>query len=277
MLGLLHISGYSPKELFYKKKISKYRIRYAELSNQLDSLQESLHTHHFKRDKVYREILEMDSLPAPVRYAGMGGSDPYDDYLGTLDKEFIASISQRIEAIKNQVKVQRSSYEEINKRTIQLNIDREYTPAIMPVKPNKYIWISSYYGSRSDPFTFRPRKHNGIDFVGPINTEIYSTATGTVTFVKTSRRGYGNEVVISHELGYSTRYAHLNKIMIQKGQQVRRGQVIGLMGNTGRSTGTHLHYEVRLNNRPVDPIYYYSDDLTAKEYELITKRTDRIN
>jgi len=112
----------------------------------------------------------------------------------------------------------------------------------------------------------------GVDFVGPRKTEIYATADGIVTLAKHSRKGYGNEIVIDHLYGHETRYAHLNEYLVTEGQKVERGQLIGYMGNTGRSTGTHLHYEVRFQRRPINPIYFFADDLSPEEFEQLAKK-----
>ena len=170
------------------------------------------------------------------------------------------------------MKIQDESYEEIMKAALEKNNKLAHYPGITPVKSDKYIWISSYFGSRTDPFTMHNRAHLGLDFVGPRDTKIFTTANGTVTLVKHSRRGYGNEIVIDHGFGYSTRYAHLKEIKVVEGQKVERGELIGIMGSTGRSTGTHLHYEVRLFNRPVNPMYFFADDISAEEFEQLTTK-----
>ncbi|MBA7531935.1 hypothetical protein ES705_24161 [subsurface metagenome] len=229
---------------------------------------------HFTNDKIYRGILELDSLPDNIRIAGTGGYDPYAAPPESFSSKVFSSLITKINILQNQISVQNESYDEILNIARERNTKLEHYPAITPVNCTKYIWISSYYGSRNDPFTFHLKSHQGIDFVGPRNTEIFSTACGSVTLVKHSRRGYGNEVVIDHGFGYSTRYAHLNKILVEEGQKVERGELIGLMGNTGRSTGTHLHYEVRMNNRPINPIYYFADDMTPEEFEKLTDKSD---
>lgn len=207
-----------------------------------------------------------------MRYAGIGGGDISFDMAHYPYNKMIASTATKLTATKTQIRFQDKSYDVIFKEALLFSKKLSCIPAIQPVKQTKNIWISSYFGMRKDPFTFLRQRHKGIDFAGPKNTKIYATADGIVTFTKISYIGYGKEVVISHINDYSTRYAHLNKILVKEGEEVKRGQLIGLMGNSGRSTGTHLHYEIRVKNRPVNPIYYYSDDLTEKEYELITNR-----
>lgn len=274
LLLILYLFVSSPEAFFQNIRINKFNSKYELLSSKVDSLSSVLHTKHFTDDKLYRGILELDSLPENFRIAGSGGHNPYITKSEGFPNRVLVTLATKIEKLNTQLSVQEESYNEILKVAGERNNKLEHYPAITPVNCTKYIWISSYYGSRNDPFTLRLKAHKGIDFVGPRNTETYSTASGNVTLVKHSRRGYGNEVVIDHGFGYSTRYAHLNEILVEEGQKVERGQLIGLMGNTGRSTGTHLHYEVRLNNRPINPIYFFAEDLSPEEFEKLTNKSD---
>ncbi|HBH49352.1 MAG TPA: hypothetical protein DDX98_11965 [Bacteroidales bacterium] len=268
---VFYLSFGSPIEGVLEKKANKIKNDFIAANIQIDSLQKKLHKRHFVDDKFYREILELDSLAYPIRLAGTGGSENPSFNMNAPYHLLINSTTNRLNTIKNQIKIQDDSYQEIIKEALIHNDELRTIPAIQPVKPSKHIWVSSYYGVRKDPFTKIRRNHKGIDFVGHKNTEIYATADGIIENTKNSRRGYGKEIIISHKFGYSTRYAHLNKILVEEGQKVKRGQLIGLMGNTGRSTGTHLHYEVRKNRRQINPIYFFADDLTAEEYEMITE------
>jgi len=273
-LLILYLFGNSPEAVFQSLRINKYNSKYELLSYKVDSLTSVLHSKHFSDDKIYRGILELDSLPENIRIAGSGGHDPYAVNPEGFPNRVLFALSVKIENLNKQISIQEESYNEILKVAAEKKNKLEHYPAITPVNCTKRIWISSYFGSRNDPFTFLRRTHLGIDFVGPRNTETYSTAKGIVTLVKHSRRGYGNEVVIDHGFGYSTRYAHLNKILVEEGQKVERGELIGLMGNTGRSTGTHLHYEVRLYNRPINPIYFFAEDLSPEEFEELTNKSE---
>jgi hypothetical protein len=264
----------SPIEILLNTKINFLQGEYLTLNNKIDSLEFKLHKQIIPSDKYYRELLEIDSLPTTIRFAGSGGSEPGELLNYAVTDDLIIKTNKKVNTLEKQLKVQSESFLSIIKSAVVHNKKFRGIPAIQPVKPTKHIWISSKFGSREDPFTFLKRTHYGIDFVGPKNTKIYATADGTVTLIKESRRGYGKEVVVSHNFGYSTRYAHLNEILVIDGQKVKRGQVIGLMGSTGRSTGTHLHYEVRLNNRPINPIYYYADNVSEEEYNLIVEQEE---
>lgn len=258
----------SPTELTLKSEVNQYSKNYIELNNRLDNLQQQLVNGLFVSDKFYREILQADSIPYPVRTAGMGGSEVRFTLYSYSYSGIINSTFKKSEAIKKQVEIQDNSYTQLLNEALTHNKKTRYTPAIKPVKPTTNISVSSSFGVRYDPFTFINKSHDGIDFVGPENTQVFSTADGFVSIAEDNHTGYGKEIVLLHDFGFSTRYAHLNKILISSGQRVKRGQLIGLMGSTGRSTGTHLHYEVRLFNKPLNPYNYFSDDLTEQDYEL---------
>ncbi|WP_367328580.1 M23 family metallopeptidase, partial [Lentimicrobium sp.] len=148
-------------------------------------------------------------------------------------------------------------------------------PAIQPVSNSDLRRIGSYFGYRTDPFYNVTKFHEGIDFTAPVGTDIYATGDGVVTKVEYSRSGYGNCIVVNHGFGYETLYAHLSKMAVKKGQKVKRGQVIGFVGNTGKSTSPHLHYEVRKGGRAVDPINFFFNDITPEEYALMIELSQR--
>jgi murein DD-endopeptidase MepM/ murein hydrolase activator NlpD len=274
LLSVIYSSIDSPEVTIQKARIGKLSEKYQSLATRVDSLSTVLQMQHFTHDQRYRNILELDSISQNIRMAGTGGSDPYASAPKSYSSKFFSELMLKIENLKAQIEIQEASYDELMVAALEKNKKLEHYPSIPPVKTDTYIWISSYFGVREDPFTFSRKSHTGLDFVGPKNTNIFATAKGIVTFVKQSRRGYGNEIVIDHGFGYSTRYAHLNKILVTEGQEIDRGTLIGLMGNTGRSTGRHLHYEVRFQDRPVNPLYYFSDDLEPGEFEQLTKKTE---
>jgi murein DD-endopeptidase MepM/ murein hydrolase activator NlpD len=153
----------------------------------------------------------------------------------------------------------------------------QHIPAIQPVSNKNLKRLSSYYGYRTDPI-YKVRKfHPGIDFSAPTGTEVYSTGNGRVIELTQSRMGYGNRIVIDHGYGYETMYAHLHKFNVKKGEWVKRGQVIGFLGNTGKSTAPHLHYEISKNGKRVNPIYYFFNDLTPEEYETVLEMSTQLN
>ncbi|MFO7659057.1 MAG: M23 family metallopeptidase [Bacteroidales bacterium] len=257
-----------PKGILLAKKHQNTFEQLELLENYLDSLDIVLND-VYKNDDSYRAILELDSVPITIRQAGTGGSEmnlrlQNQDFSGQL-----TAIAQKIDRLEHQLRIQEKSYDIIAKNA-KIWIDKvESVPSIMPVSPKYLTMISSFFGMRLDPFTHLLSEHQGYDYVAPAGTKIYATGNGIVTLSKYSRKGYGNEVIIDHNFGFSTRYAHLSKILAEQGDSVKRGQVIGLVGSTGRSTGPHLHYEVRYMGKPVNPYLYYADDLSGDEYEIM--------
>lgn len=259
----------SPIETFLQHKFQLNSENLLALNKEIDSLQNVLHTQHYRNDAFYRQLLELNPIPVEIRIAGTGGSVDPDALTFYPNRNQIAQITTNAKTLKNKVNIQRSSYENILEEASTLNNKHKYVPAIQPVKPAEFVRISSFYGYRGDPFTGLSHSHNGVDFVGMQGTEIYATADGEVEITEFSLAGFGKLIVISHNFGYKTLYAHLSEILVEQGQQIKRGQVIGKMGNTGRSTGTHLHYEVHLHGEAINPINFFADDLTPTDYNLI--------
>lgn len=263
----------SPESRFQEALVGRYNQKYQYLAYKVDSINTILQQNNYQNDQLYRVILEMDSISENVRVAGSGGYDPYASVRDNNSSKAF-NLMLRVENLKRQIGFQEQSYEEILTAALDKNIKIKHFPGITPLKMTPNIRISSFFGARYDPFTLHRKAHSGVDFVGPQNTEIFATADGFVTLINQSRKGYGNEIVIDHKFGHKTRYAHLNTILVKEGQKIERGQAIGYMGNTGKSTGTHLHYEVLYLDKPIDPIYFFSDDLKPEEFEQLAKRTD---
>lgn len=262
----------SPVEIYLNYRSNTYKGQYLQLNKDIDSLQQMLHAKLFASDNFYRQVLELDSVPEPVRFAGTGGASPYDSLNHYHYKDLISALLTKVMVVNKQLEVHEKSSGQVFKEAINHSLSMTGIPAIQPVKPSKKIWLSSVYGYRKDPISGIRKMHYGLDFAGVTNTKIFATADGFVTKTKESRRGYGKEVVLLHSFGYKTRYAHLNKILVVEGDTIKRGDLIGLMGNTGKSTGTHLHYEVILNNKPINPFYYFANDFTEEEYQLLTNK-----
>ena len=179
---------------------------------------------------------------------------------GYVNSDMVVNTAKRIDVLSSQLYVQSKSFDEIYEMAKNKNEMLACIPAIMPVKDTDIYRISSHYGQRTDPFYKVTKFHGGIDFSGPLGTGIYATGDGTVIRVEKNKSGYGNNVLIDHGYGYKTRYAHLDSFSVKKGDKVKRGQEIGKMGNTGKSTAPHLHYEVIKNNKTVNPINFFYND-----------------
>ncbi len=220
-------------------------------------------------DYFYRSIFELDPIPPSVRVAGFGGTNRYLDLEGYENSDVMIESFKHLDILSKKIYVQSKSFDTVIEQAKNKEKMIASIPAIQPVALKDFARISDYFGSRNDPFTGKRTMHHGMDFTGPEGSDIFATGDGVVIESGYSFYGYGNRVVIDHGYGYKTVYAHLQKIYVDEGQKVSRGEIIGLLGNTGRSTGAHLHYEVKLNNRAVNPINYYFNDMSEEEYELM--------
>jgi murein DD-endopeptidase MepM/ murein hydrolase activator NlpD len=265
----------SPKERMMQREIDQYKLQFTMLNDRLEKVQAVVSDLRERDDHIYRVILESEPIPSTVREAGYGGTDRYARLEGYKNTDIIKNTSRKLDLITSQLYVQSKSFDEVfslAKRKEELVAS---IPAIQPVANKDLRRIGSYFGYRTDPFYKVTKFHEGIDFTAPVGTEIYTTGDGVVKTIEYSRRGYGNMIIISHGFGYETAYAHLSKVNIKPGQKVKRGQVIGFVGNTGKSTAPHLHYEVRKNGNPIDPINFFFNDITPAEYALMIEQSER--
>jgi murein DD-endopeptidase MepM/ murein hydrolase activator NlpD len=225
-----------------------------------------------RRDNdVYRAVFEAEPIPEEIRGAGIGGADRYEKFKGYDNEKLMRETAERLEGLSRRLVVQSKSYDqlfELAKRKEEL---LRSMPAIMPIKVSDPEQIASGFGYRVHPVFKTERFHAGVDFTAPIGTPIYATGNGVVERADSESGGYGNCVQIRHGFGFLTLYAHMSKMLVAPGQKVKRGQVIGLLGNTGLSTGPHCHYEVHRNGEPVNPVAYFIANLTPEEYTKITR------
>lgn len=259
----------SPKERVQARELEQYRLQTQIMNDRLDNMQFLLDELSERDDNIYRVIFEAEPIPKSVRQAGYGGVDRYANLEGYNNSDLLISTAHKLDRIASQVYVQSKSFDEV----FDMAKDKEKMlasiPAIQPVHNENLKRLASFYGYRVDPIYKVKKFHHGVDFSAPQGTPIYAPGQGKVIKVKRSRRGYGNQVEIDHGFGYITFYAHIKDIHVKKGQIVKRGQKIATIGNTGKSTAPHLHYEVRKNNRTVNPIYFFFNDLTPEEYEKL--------
>lgn len=265
----------SPKERMLERELDQYELQYKILNDRLAQVQSVVTDLQDRDDNIYRVIFESEPIPSSVRKAGFGGADRYEKFEGYKNSEIIKSTTQKLDMITSQLYVQSKSYDEVFELAKKKENMMASIPAIQPISNKKLRRIGSYYGYRTDPFYKVTKFHEGIDFTASVGTEIYATGDGTVVSVERSRGGYGNCIIVSHGFGYQTLYAHLSKMDVRRGQKVTRGQVIGRVGNTGKSTAPHLHYEVHKGTKSIDPINYFFNDITPEEYELMTELSQR--
>jgi len=259
----------SPKERILKSEVSQYELQYQIMNDRLNKLQNLVDEMSDRDDNIYRIIFEAEPIPKSVRQAGYGGVNRYMRLEGYNNSELLIETAKKLDNIASELYVQSKSFDEVYEMARNKEKMLVCIPAIQPVNNKNLKRLSSYYGYRIDPIYKIKKFHAGVDFSAPQGTPIYASGAGTVIKTKRSRRGYGNTVTIDHGYGYVTFYAHIKDIKVKKGEKVSRGQIIATVGNTGKSTAPHLHYEVRKNDRTVNPIYYFFNDLSPDEFETV--------
>jgi len=256
-----------PKEKQLKRENNQMKAQYEIMNSKLDNVSIVLSDLEQRDDNMYRTIFEAEPISSSVRTQGRGGVSRYSELEGYDNSEIVIETAKTLDALTKRIYVQSKSYDELiglakNKEVMLASI-----PAIMPIANKDLKRTASGWGWRIHPIYKIRKFHYGMDFTAPTGTSVYASGDGVVDKVITSRRGYGNQVIIDHGFGYKTRYGHLSGFNIKKGQKVKRGDVIAFVGSTGLSTAPHLHFEVHRNGKMVNPINYYFNDLTAGEYD----------
>lgn len=267
----------SPKERYLMHELDKLRLEYELMSRDLDNINEVLADIQQRDDRIYRVIFEADPIPASQRQAGFGGTHYLKRYEGFDNEGLMKDMARKLELVKGKLVVQSKSYDEIARLIKNKEAMLAAIPAIQPVGNKELTRLASGFGYRIHPVYKNMKFHAGIDFTAPQGTEVYATGDGVVTNADAKQRDYGNMVEIDHGFGYQTRYAHLAKISVKVGQQVKRGELIGQVGNTGLSTAPHLHYEVIKDGRFINPINYFFNDLSPEEYERLIEIANTSN
>jgi len=256
----------SPMEALLRKEKILLQTQYEILQMELSQANDILEDIQQRDENLYRAIFQADSIPMSIRKSGFGGSNRYEHLKGLSNSDLVIETTRRMDILKKQLYVQSNSLEEL----IALGKDMENKlrciPAIQPVANKDLKRTASGYGMRIDPIYHIPMFHAGMDFSASIGTEIYATGNGTVIFAA-RKQGYGNCLIIDHGYDYQTLYGHIDKFKVRVGQKVTRGEIIATVGNTGKSVGPHLHYEVMYKGRHDNPAKYYFQDLAPEEYD----------
>jgi len=261
----------SPKELLLRNEVRELEYYYETLNQQVDQLTHTLDGIEHRDDNIYRVVLGAEPIDKSVRNAGVGGSERYSDIKekSFVHKDLIVSLHEKVDKLRRKIYIESKSQDEV----VQLAENKEKLfaaiPAIQPIANKQLVALASGYGMRIHPVYKVKKMHSGIDFAAPIGTPIYATADGVIEEVSVKFSGYGKMIVIDHGFGYQSRYAHMHEFAIRQGQKVKRGDLIGYVGNTGLSTAPHLHYEVLLNGVMINPVHYFYNDLSPAEYEKV--------
>ncbi|WP_373055664.1 M23 family metallopeptidase [Zunongwangia sp. H14] len=267
----------TPQEKALKRELQNMKLQYGLLNKKMDQIQEVLANVEDRDNNIYRLYFEANPIPEEQRMAGFGGINRYKDLEGFDNSKLIIQTSKRMDILTKQLVVQSKSLDEIAELAKEKEKLLAAIPAIQPVKNEDLKRIASGYGWRTDPFTKVKKFHYGMDFTAPRGTPVYATGDGRVKRADNRSTGYGNHIRIDHGYGYTSLYGHLYKYNVRPGQKVKRGDVIGFVGSTGRSEGPHLHYEIFKDDDRINPINFYYGNLSPEEFDQILEKAQQEN
>jgi len=256
----------SPKERALKRELQNAQLQFELLNKKMEKTEMVLANIAERDNNIYRVYFEANPIPEEQRTAGFGGINRYQSLQGFDNSDLIIESNKRLDIIQKQLVVQSKSLDEIAKLAVDKEKLLAAIPAIQPVSNEDLTRMASGYGFRSDPFTKVRKMHWGMDFTAPKGSPIYASGDGVVERADNTASGYGNHIRIDHGYGYVSLYAHLFKYNVRKNQKVKRGDIIGFVGSTGRSEAPHLHYEIFKDGERIDPINFYYGSLTAEEF-----------
>ena len=264
-----------PKTALLKKRNAAWASKVELLGKKLDYCEDRLKGLEMRNDDIYRSIFGMSEIPQSVRMSGLGPAERYTDYDVLGSNSLLKNTAMRVDILTKQVFVQSKSFDEVATLSRRAGDMASCIPAIPPINPDpKTYRFTSPFGYRSDPIYGSGAFHAGVDFAMDKGNPVYATGDGVVESVKFQFHGYGNELVIDHGFGYKTRYAHLNAINVAEGMKVKRGDCVAETGNTGKTTGPHLHYEVIYRGNPINPVNFFDLSMSPEEYASMTRMRD---
>ena len=267
----------TPKEKALKRELENMKLQYGLLNRKMDQIQKVLANVEDRDNNIYRLYFEANPISEEQRLAGFGGVNRYRDLEGFDNSKLVIESHKKLDILTKRLVVQSRSLDEI----VNLARDKEELlasiPAIMPVKNEHLKRMASGYGWRTDPFTKVRKFHYGMDFSAPRGTPVYAPGDGVVKRADNRSSGYGRHIRIDHGFGYTSLFAHLYKYNVKRGQRVKRGDLIGFVGSTGRSQGPHLHYEIFKDGDKINPLNFYYGHLSAEEYDQILKKSQQEN
>ena len=267
----------TPKEIIQDRELENYALQYDLMSLKLNQIENVLENVQERDNNLYRVYFEASPIPLSQRIVGFGGINRYKNLEGFENSEIIVDASKRLDVLSKQLVVQSKSLDEIEYLASNKVDLLSAIPSIQPIRNKDLKRLASGYGYRSDPFTKKPRMHWGMDFTAPKGTPIYATGDGLVKRADNRASGYGKHIRVDHGFGYVSLYAHMNKFQVKRGQKVKRGEIIGYVGNTGRSAGPHLHYEVFKDGEKINPLNFYYGNLSSEEFDILLNLASQEN
>jgi murein DD-endopeptidase MepM/ murein hydrolase activator NlpD len=267
----------SPNERLLGIQNELLKDNYRDLEDKVHDVEQKLAELEKRDNAVYRSIFEANPIPDSARAKDLEEQIEIASIEKMKDKELVTSIVSTLNNLNSRIKVQTTSYAQIDKLLANKEQLLSHTPAIQPVSNKDLNRIASGFGHRIDPIYKTVKMHAGLDFAAPQGTPIYATADGVIKTAGNTGNGYGNHVVINHGYGYETLYGHMVRVKASAGQAIKRGEIIGWVGSTGKSTGPHCHYEVHKNNQKIDPVYFFYNDLTPDQFDHLLKQAASSN
>ncbi len=267
----------TPKNKKQAREIENLKLRYAILNKKMDEVEDVIDIIEERDNNLYRVYFNASPIPEEERKAGFKDVNRYKDLEGYDNSQLVTNTTKRIDILRKELAIQSKSLDDILKMAKSKDKLLAAIPAIQPVRNENLKTMVSGFGYRTDPFTKARKMHEGMDFTAKTGTPIYATGDGVVARADNTASGYGNHIVIRHGFGYETLYGHLSRYKCKAGQRIKRGDVIGYVGSTGRSEGPHLHYEVHKNGKVVNPPNFYYGNISAVEYVAIAQLANQEN
>ncbi|NJB72876.1 murein DD-endopeptidase MepM/ murein hydrolase activator NlpD [Saonia flava] len=267
----------TPRELSLQREAKNYELQFELLNKKMQQMEQVLANVEERDNNIYRLYFEANPIPEEQRRAGFGGINRYKSLEGFNNSDMIISTTKRLDIIQKQLVIQSKSLDEITVLAEEKEKLLAAIPAIQPVRNEDLKRMASGYGWRSDPFTKARKMHWGMDFTAPRGVPIYATGDGKITRADNNSSGYGKHIRIDHGYGYISLYAHMSKYNVRKGQKVKRGDLIGFVGSTGRSEAPHVHYEIFKDGERINPINFYYGSLSPQEFENLLKYASQEN
>ena len=261
----------TPTELSQARELNNFELQFDILNKKLAQLENVLENIEERDNNIYRVLFEANPIDEDIRKAGFGGVNRYENLEGYENSELVVETTKKIDILTKQLVIQSKSLDDIEKLVKDKQKMLAAIPSIQPVKNNDLTRIASGYGMRTDPFDKSRKMHGGIDFAAPRNTPVYAASNGKIVRADNRSIGYGKHIRIDHAYGFVTLYAHLNSYNVKRGQDVKKGDIIGFVGTTGRSKGLHLHYEVIKDGKKVNPVNYFYGNLTPEEFDEVLR------
>jgi murein DD-endopeptidase MepM/ murein hydrolase activator NlpD len=267
----------SPKEKALARELQNMKIQYKLLNKRVDEAFAALENVEERDNTIYRLYFEANPIPIEQRRAGFGGINRYKKFEGYDNSQLIAESNKQLDILQKAIVVQSRSLDEVTKLAADKEKFLATIPAIQPVNNEELTRMASGFGYRTDPFTKVRKFHYGMEFTAPRGTPIYASGDGVVTKADNRAVGYGNHITIDHGYGYVSLYAHLYKYNVRPNQKVKRGDLIGFVGSTGRSEAPHLHYEIFKDGERINPINFYYGNLSAEEFSKLLEKAQLEN